>query len=156
MGLLGAWASTRALVRLDFLEDNASADSWPVPPMAAQILRATADQLHEYFQGKRKSFSLPLSPEGTTFQQKVWDTLLTIPFGQTISYSEEADRLGNREAIRAVARANGDNPIGIIIPCHRVIGKDGSLTGYAGGLWRKRYLLELEGVLKQSALPLPA
>jgi len=101
-------------------------------------------QLKEYFEGKRKKFDLPLVIDGTAFQQKVWKELLKIPFGETRSYQEQALALGNPEAIRAVARANGDNRISIIIPCHRVIGKNGRLVGYGGGMWRKQFLLNLE------------
>lgn len=101
-------------------------------------------ELSEYFTGDRQRFDLPLVAPGTPFQKQVWDELLTIPYGQTRSYQDQAVRIGNPRAIRAVARANGDNRIAIIIPCHRVIGKDGNLTGYGGGLWRKKFLLELE------------
>jgi len=101
-------------------------------------------QLKEYFDGRRKEFDIPLVAPGTPFQKKVWDALMKIPYGETRSYSEQAKAIGNPKAVRAVAKANGDNRIGIIIPCHRVIGSDGELTGYGGGLWRKRYLLNLE------------
>ena len=101
-------------------------------------------QLDEYFQGKRKDFTLPLASRGTPFQDKVWQELRRIPHGQTLSYDELARRVGQPTAQRAVARANGANCVAILIPCHRVIGKDGTLTGYGGGLWRKRLLLELE------------
>ena len=102
------------------------------------------DELAEYFQGQRKDFTLPLASRGTPFQDKVWKELQRIPYGATISYDELATRIGQPTAQRAVARANGMNYVCILIPCHRVIGKDGSLTGYGGGLWRKRLLLELE------------
>jgi methylated-DNA-[protein]-cysteine S-methyltransferase len=101
-------------------------------------------QLDEYFERKRVHFEVPIALHGTTFQQSVWKLLQTIPYGETRSYGELADLLGNRPAIRAVGLANGRNPISIIIPCHRVLGNNGSLTGYAGGLERKRRLLELE------------
>jgi methylated-DNA-[protein]-cysteine S-methyltransferase len=101
-------------------------------------------QLDEYFERKRVHFDLPIALHGTIFQQSVWNLLQTIPYGKTCSYGELADLLGNRLTIRAVGLANGKNPISIIIPCHRVVGSDGSLTGYAGGLERKRLLLELE------------
>jgi AraC family transcriptional regulator of adaptative response/methylated-DNA-[protein]-cysteine methyltransferase len=101
-------------------------------------------QISEYFEGTRKEFSVPLVTAGTDFQEKVWRILQEIPYGTTRSYKEQAQRIGNPQAVRAVARANGDNRISIIIPCHRVIGSDGSLTGYGGGLWRKQYLLDLE------------
>lgn len=101
-------------------------------------------QLTEYFAGRRKSFSLPLASPGSEFQVAVWRVLRDIPYGETRSYAEQAAALGRPEAVRAVARANGDNRIAIVIPCHRVVGKDGSLTGYGGGLHRKRFLLDLE------------
>lgn len=102
------------------------------------------DQLDDYFEGRRTEFSLPLKPEGTVFQRQVWEQLCGIPFGQTISYAELARRVGNPKASRAVGMANSRNPISIVVPCHRVIGADNSLTGYAGGLDRKRALLEHE------------
>ncbi len=101
-------------------------------------------QLNEYFNGKRKEFSVPLHTPGSDFQNKVWTALQHIPYGQTKSYKEQAITIGNPESVRAVANANGMNRISILIPCHRVIGSDGQLTGYGGGLWRKKYLLELE------------
>ncbi|MEO1263529.1 MAG: methylated-DNA--[protein]-cysteine S-methyltransferase [Bacteroidota bacterium] len=102
------------------------------------------EQLNEYFLGKRKNFDLHFITPGTAFQQKVWDQLLTIPIGSTRSYAEQAKAIGQPKAVRAVARANGDNRLSIIIPCHRVIGSDGKLTGYGGGLWRKEWLLRHE------------
>ena len=108
------------------------------------ILETCKEQLADYFSGKSEAFDLPLSPEGTEFQQKVWVELLKIPYGETITYMELAVRLGDSKAIRAVGTANGRNPIAIIIPCHRVIGAGNKLTGYAGGIWRKKILLELE------------
>ena len=101
-------------------------------------------QLDEYFKKKRKIFDLPLDLQGTDFQKRVWNELLKIPFGKTISYKDLSLKLGNLKAIRAVAAANGANPVSIIVPCHRIIGSNGSLTGYAGGLWRKKWLLEHE------------
>jgi AraC family transcriptional regulator of adaptative response/methylated-DNA-[protein]-cysteine methyltransferase len=101
-------------------------------------------QIEEYFAGTRKQFDLPLVLTGTPFQQKVWEGLLAIPYGTTRSYGKQAAMLGRPRAVRAVARANGENRIAIIIPCHRVVGKDGRLTGYGGGLWRKQYLLDHE------------
>jgi methylated-DNA-[protein]-cysteine S-methyltransferase len=101
-------------------------------------------QLEEYFAGERTSFDLPLSPPGTPFQQRVWDELRRIGYGQTITYAELAARIGRPTAIRAAGAANGANPVSIVIPCHRVIGSNGSLTGYSGGLEVKRFLLDLE------------
>jgi methylated-DNA-[protein]-cysteine S-methyltransferase len=108
------------------------------------VLAAAASQLRAYFAGELTSFDLPLGPEGTPFQQKVWAALREIPYGVTASYGELAERIGQRSASRAVGLANGRNPIAIVVPCHRVIGSDGSLTGYGGGLDRKRFLLDLE------------
>lgn len=108
------------------------------------VLQLCTEQLDEYFSGKRKKFDLPLQQSGTAFQQKVWELLLQIPFGKTISYNDLSKQYGDLKAIRAVASANGRNNLAIIIPCHRVIGSNQSLTGYAGGLWRKKWLLEHE------------
>lgn len=109
-------------------------------------------QLNEYFEGNRTDFDFKLNPKGTDFQQKVWQELLNIPFGKTMSYQELSIKLGDVKAIRAVANANGKNPLWIVVPCHRVIGSDGSLTGYAGGLWRKKWLLDHENPVKQQKL----
>lgn len=117
-----------------------------------EVLEDCVLQLNEYFNGNRKQFSLNLNPIGTAFQQRVWKTLQTIPYGKTISYLELSKQLGDIKAIRAVANANGKNPLWIIIPCHRVIGSDGSLTGYAGGINRKQWLLEHESPYKQQRL----
>ncbi|MGN0800111.1 MAG: methylated-DNA--[protein]-cysteine S-methyltransferase [Christensenellales bacterium] len=108
------------------------------------LLAETERQLAEYFSGERRVFSLPLAPEGTAFQRRVWAALLEIPYGETLSYGEVARRVGNPKAARAVGMANNRNPIAIVIPCHRVVGADGSLTGYAGGLAAKERLLALE------------
>lgn len=110
------------------------------------VLHTARAQLAEYFAGERREFDLPLSLAGTAFQQRVWEELARIPYGVTISYGELAARTGNPAASRAVGLANGRNPVSIIVPCHRVIGADGSLTGYGGGLDRKRALLALEGI----------
>lgn len=107
-------------------------------------LKIAASQLQAYFAGEIKKFDLKLNPEGTPFQKKVWKTLQEIPFGTSCSYLELARNIGDVKAIRAVAAANGKNPLWIVVPCHRVIGTNGSLTGYAGGLWRKKWLLEHE------------
>ncbi|OAI43269.1 cysteine methyltransferase [Verrucomicrobia bacterium SCGC AG-212-E04] len=103
-----------------------------------------AKQLREYFEGKRRDFDIPLDVEGTDFQMKVWDALTKIPFGRTASYADVARKIGKPKAMRAVGMANGRNPVSIVVPCHRVIGADGSLTGYGGGLDRKKILLDLE------------
>ncbi|WP_166960157.1 methylated-DNA--[protein]-cysteine S-methyltransferase [Yeosuana marina] len=115
-------------------------------------LEDCAIQLKEYFEGERKQFDLKLNPQGTDFQKKVWDKLLEIPYGKTMSYLELSKQLGDVKAIRAVANANAKNPLWIIVPCHRVIGSNGTLTGYAGGLHRKQWLLEHESPFKQQSL----
>jgi len=115
-------------------------------------LKECVSQLLEYFDGQRTDFSFKMNPKGTDFQQKVWQELLNIPFGKTMSYLDLSKKLGDVKAIRAVASANGRNPLWIAVPCHRVIGTDGSLTGYAGGLWRKKWLLEHESPSKQQSL----
>jgi len=120
--------------------DEAVAGSVTIP---AELSEAV-EQLQDYFGGVRTSFSFTMNPAGTDFQKKVWQSLLEIPFGKTMSYHELSLKLGDVKAIRAVASANGKNPLWIVVPCHRVIGSDGSLTGYAGGLWRKKWLLEHE------------
>lgn len=117
-----------------------------------QMLEDCTIQLYEYFEGSSKQFDLKLNPQGTKFQQKVWKLLETIPFGKTMSYLELAKQLGDIKAIRAVANANGKNPLWIVVPCHRVIGSDSGLTGYAGGLYRKQWLLNHESDSKQQTL----
>jgi methylated-DNA-[protein]-cysteine S-methyltransferase len=114
------------------------------PITETRLLQQALQQLDDYFAGNLKQFDLPLRPVGTTFQQRVWAQLLQIPFGVTITYMHMAKRLQNTKAIRAAASANGKNPLAIIIPCHRVVGTNGKLTGYAGGLHRKQWLLEHE------------
>jgi methylated-DNA-[protein]-cysteine S-methyltransferase len=108
------------------------------------LLQQCEGQLTEYFSGKRSSFEIPISAQGTAFQKKVWHALTTIPYGETWSYQELANAIDNPKAVRAVGLANGKNPISIIVPCHRVIGKNGKLTGYAGSLERKAWLLDFE------------
>ncbi len=127
-------------------------DEVEMSPEIPEILQEAVDQLQNYFEGKRSDFSFKLNPSGTEFQQKVWQELLHIPFGKTMSYLDLSKKLGDVKAIRAVASANGKNPLWIVIPCHRVIGTDGSLTGYAGGLWRKKWLLEHENPTTQQSL----
>ncbi len=117
-----------------------------------ECLQNCVKQLNEYFNGTRKEFDLKLNPQGTAFQKKVWNELLEIPFGKSRTYLEQSKSFGDPKAIRAVASANGKNPIWIVVPCHRVIGTDGSLTGYAGGIWRKKWLLEHESGVKQQSL----
>lgn len=123
----------------------------PTAEIPAELKQAVAE-LEEYFAGNRKDFTFKMNPAGTDFQKKVWNALLEIPFGKTMSYNQLAIKLGDVKAIRAVASANGKNPLWVAVPCHRVIGSDGSLTGYAGGLWRKKWLLEHETPPVQQSL----
>lgn len=127
------------------------ADAKPSTEIPAPLADAV-QQLSEYFDGSRREFDFKLNPQGSDFQQSVWRELLNIPFGKTVSYMEITKKLGDVKAIRAVASANGKNPLWIVVPCHRVIGTDGSLTGYAGGLWRKKWLLEHESPSPQQSL----
>jgi methylated-DNA-[protein]-cysteine S-methyltransferase len=134
------------LSSLRFSEVPLERDSVP-----SSLARA-CEQIQQYFRGDLKTFDLSLELRGTAFQKKVWEALLEIPFGATWSYGELATRLGDPGAVRAVAAANARNPVWIVVPCHRVVGADGSLTGYAGGLARKKWLLEHESPLKQTSL----
>jgi methylated-DNA-[protein]-cysteine S-methyltransferase len=122
----------------------------PADP-ASEPFSIAADQLAAYFDGRLTEFTVPLAPAGTPFQRRVWAELRAIPYGETWSYGQLASKIGNPAAVRAVGLANGRNPIAVVIPCHRVIGSDGSLTGYGGGLDRKRYLLDLEANVRQQA-----
>lgn len=126
-------------------------EAWVRDDAVAALVR-TREQLDGYFAGSRQVFELPLAPQGSEFQQKTWQALQRIPYGETRSYVELARMIGQPTASRAVGLANGRNPIALVIPCHRVIGADGSLTGYAGGLELKRALLEIEGCLPQGSL----
>ena len=117
-----------------------------------ECLRECVLQLKEYFKGERTNFNLLLNPQGTKFQKLVWKELCDIEYGKTTSYLVQSKKIGDVKAVRAVAAANGKNPISIVIPCHRVIGSDSSLTGYAGGIWRKKWLLDYENPLKQLSL----
>lgn len=139
IGNMIAIADQDALISLDFTEKSIENKHYDHP-----LLTQLEIELNQYFRGERKIFTLPLNPTGTLFQKKTWETLLTIPYGETLSYAAEAKRFGNPKAVRAVANANGRNPISILIPCHRVIATGGGLGGYSGGLWRKEFLLDLE------------
>ena len=130
------------------VSDKEFPSTLPIP----EQLQDAVNQIHDYFEGKRTRFELKLNPKGTSFQKKVWRALEDIPYGRTLSYLELSKILGDPKAIRAVAAANGKNPLWIIIPCHRVIGSDGSLTGYAGGLHRKKWLINHESPNKQQSL----
>jgi AraC family transcriptional regulator of adaptative response/methylated-DNA-[protein]-cysteine methyltransferase len=153
LGEMLAAASQDALVFLEFTNPERLERQLPrlrkssgaeLLPELTEVLMRTQQELTAYFAGMRQRFTLKLAPFGTPFQQRVWQILQDIPFGATRTYGQQADTFGDRLAIRAVAKANGDNPIAIIIPCHRVIGADGKLTGYGGGLWRKQWLLDHE------------
>jgi len=147
LGIAKLEGDESGLVAVTVLDEVA--DSTNIIP---EVLEDAAYQLQEYFDGKRETFDLELNPQGTDFQKRVWDGLLQIPFGKTISYLDLSKTLGDVKAIRAVAAANGKNPLWVIIPCHRVIGSDGSLTGYASGLHRKKWLLNHESPVKQQSL----
>ncbi|MBS4069874.1 methylated-DNA--[protein]-cysteine S-methyltransferase [Algoriphagus aquatilis] len=134
------------LSRLQFTEEQTDGE------ILDQVLLSAKEQLEEYFTGKRKNFDMPIGLGGTDFQRKVWMEVAKIPFGQTTTYMKLSQKLGNPAAIRAVGAAIGANPILVILPCHRILGSDGSLTGYAGGLDRKKALLELEGHAFQGSL----
>ena len=116
------------------------------------LLKDAAQQLNAYFENSQTDFNLKLNPQETLFQKRVWNALQEIPFGETISYLKLSQKLGDEKAIRAVAAANGKNPLWVVVPCHPVIGADGSLTGYTGGLWRKKWLLEHENLPIQTSL----
>jgi methylated-DNA-[protein]-cysteine S-methyltransferase len=139
IGAIEMHAEDGALVALTFTGDDRAATAADDP-----VLAAARAQLDEYFAGERLDFNVKLDLRGSDFQRKVWDALLTIPYGETRSYGEIAKQIGRPDRARAVGAANGQNPLSIIVPCHRVIGADGSLTGYGGGLHRKRLLLDLE------------
>ena len=134
------------IIKIEFTEDYFKMKMIPV-----QIKRCI-NQLDEYFKGERKEFQIGINPAGTEFQGKIWNLLMKISYGKTVSYLKLSQQFGDEKAIRAIASANGKNPIPIIIPCHRVIGNDGSLTGYAGGLLKKQWLLEHEGAIQQKSL----
>jgi methylated-DNA-[protein]-cysteine S-methyltransferase len=134
----------KALRRVSFESSKRSATPRPEWKQNRAAFAEVIRQLQAYFRGELKVFDLPLGMEGTDFQLSVWNALREIPYGETISYAQLAERIGNPKAVRAVGLANGSNPIPIIVPCHRVIGSDGSLTGFGGGLSTKRKLLELE------------
>lgn len=122
-------------------------ESWREDPDAAPLAEC-ARQLRDYFEGKRQSFDLPVAPTGTPFQKRVWQEIACVPFGETVTYAVLATRAGAPGAARAAGAATGRNPVSIVVPCHRIVGTDGRLTGYAGGLNRKAQLLEIEGVLQ--------
>jgi methylated-DNA-[protein]-cysteine S-methyltransferase len=152
LGPVIAIADDAGLTHVDFVGakyERKTAPGWIEDP-AAPALRACGKQLAEYFAGRRTAFDLPLAPQGTPFQQRVWQEIARVPYGKTITYGELAKRAGAPGQARAAGAATGRNPLGVVVPCHRIMGADGSLTGYAGGLDRKRGLLELEGALQGS------
>ncbi len=139
IGIIEIVGTERGISRLTFVQKRGRR-----PATAPSRLKECLLQLDEYFKSKRRKFSVKLDLQGTVFQKRVWQALLKIPFGRTASYRDIAETVGNRKAVRAVGNANGANPVAIIVPCHRVIGSDGSLVGYGSGLWRKRRLLDHE------------
>jgi len=141
IGKMIAAADEHGIASLDFMDETVDQTSSENP-----LLIRLEQELNEYFEKKRRTFTLPLSPHGTVFQKGVWETLRTIPYGETVSYATEAKRFGNPKAVRAVASANARNPIAILIPCHRVIATGGGIGGYSGGIWRKEFLLDLEKI----------
>ncbi len=153
LGTVIAIAAGGALTGIHFV------DGRHVPPVSAEWredpyhepLRRCAEQLADYFEGKRQCFDLPVAPRGTDFQQRVWREIARVPYGETITYSQLAERAGAPGSARAAGAATGRNPLSILVPCHRVVATDGSLTGYAGGLARKQKLLALEGALAEAA-----
>ena len=148
VGILKIIGNDGGIQIIDYTEEN----SFEKKEIASTLIKKCIFQLDEYFSGTRKEFEIDLNIKGTKFQEKVWQELLEVPFGKTRSYLQQTKAIGDVKAIRAVASANGKNPISIIVPCHRIIGSDGSLTGYAGGIWRKKWLLEHESGCKQQRL----
>ncbi len=149
LGVLEIAGSEAGIRAVCFLDEPPLA---PATPDLPAPLVSCVQQLHEYFAGQRRSFEVPLDLKGTPFQRRVWELLLHIPFGETRTYLDIALALGDVKAVRAVGAANGQNPVPIIVPCHRVIGGDGTLIGYGGGLWRKEWLLAHEGHPVQARL----
>lgn len=147
LGIAKIEGDENGLASITVLNDEITAST-----VIPELIEDAVYQLQEYFEGHRDTFSLILNPSGTDFQKRVWAALQEIPYGRTISYMDLSKKLGDAKAIRAVAAANGKNPLWIVIPCHRVIGSDGSLTGYAGGLHRKKWLLNHESPAKQQSL----
>ncbi|WP_432664294.1 methylated-DNA--[protein]-cysteine S-methyltransferase [Wukongibacter baidiensis] len=141
IGLLEIISTEDSLVSIMFVDKKETTTKKP------KVIEETCKQLEEYFNGKRKTFDLKLMLRGTEFQNKVWHELTKIPCGKVITYKDMSKRIGNEKAVRAVGNANGKNVINIVVPCHRLIGSNGKLTGYGGGLWRKKWLLEHEGAV---------
>jgi methylated-DNA-[protein]-cysteine S-methyltransferase len=154
VGVVRPWSDGTAIVRLDLLDDVPAGEA--MPPGHCPVLAQAIEELREYFLGERRAFTVPVAGAGTAFARRVWTELARIPWGTTISYGDLARRAGVRGGARAVGAANGRNPVPILVPCHRVIGADGSMTGYSGGMWRKRVLLALEGLALEGAEGLTA
>jgi methylated-DNA-[protein]-cysteine S-methyltransferase len=148
--LLKIETNRHAVKAISFVESEEE----PTSDFPPEIIKKTIHQLNYFLDGNLRNFHLPIEPEGTEFQKKVWNLLCKIPFGKTCTYAEMAHQLGDPKVIRAAASANGRNPIAIVIPCHRVIGSDGNLTGYAGGLKNKRFLLDLENRVANGVMEL--
>jgi len=144
LGWAEIMADDEAILRIELVDQPRHKDLLDKKNVDSGVLKKCIKELDEYFRGERKNFSVKLKKQGTDFQKNVWDALETIPFGKTVSYEDIAMKIGNKKAVRAVGLANGKNPHWIIVPCHRVIGKSGKLTGYASGLDRKEWLLEHE------------
>jgi len=142
IGTIEIGVNSECVTNLDFVDQPRK-----TTPHESRVLGLAIEQIEAYFEGRLQVFDLPLELAGTSFQRSVWQALLTVPFGRTASYQQMADIVDNPKAVRAVGAANGQNPVSIIVPCHRIIGKNGSLTGYGGGIWRKEWLLRHEGVL---------
>ena len=159
LGSMVAIADDAALHALEFRERAETTEDMlsarmgqPVSNAGNALTSLAIGELSEYFAGRSAAFSVPLSPAGSAFEKAVWQELLKVPLAETCSYGEIARNVGGLETVRAVGKANGANPIAIIIPCHRCIGSDGSLTGYGGGLWRKKWLLRHEGQMRPVGL----
>jgi O-6-methylguanine DNA methyltransferase len=150
IGWLEVEVDQHKVSRIEFLDE----DPDPIEESDNPLLLEALNQLNAYFKGQRSSFDLPLNFGGTEFQNKVWKALLEIPISKTSSYGQLASKLGDPNYVRAVGNANGKNPISIVVPCHRVIGSTGNLVGYAGGLWRKKWLLNFEGQLLSKQMEL--
>ncbi|MDP2560779.1 methylated-DNA--[protein]-cysteine S-methyltransferase [Psychrobium sp. 1_MG-2023] len=146
LGLMEIKASSQGITQVIFCGEQSSQVN-EAQSITNELTKRCKLQLAEYFTKQRQTFDLPLAPQGTPFQQQIWHCLSQIPFGQTLSYGQIAQQINNPKSVRAVGGANGRNPITIIVPCHRVIGANGSLTGYAGGTERKLWLLEHEGIV---------
>ncbi len=148
LGIASITGDENGVSKISITADKEQVPSDKIP----DELKDVVTQLQDYFEGNRTDFNIDLNPTGTDFQKRVWRELSNIPFGKTVSYLDIAKRLGDPKCIRAAATANGKNPLWVVVPCHRVIGSDGSLTGYAGGLWRKKWLLDHENPVKQQSL----